>query len=381
MDLSNDEIRRYSRHLLLPEVGLAGQKKLRNASVLCVGAGGLGSPVAMYLAAAGVGRLGLVDFDVVEFSNLQRQLLHGTPDVGRPKTESARDTLLRLNPEVEVVRHDLRLTRANALEVLRGYDIVVDGTDNFATRYLTNDACVLLRKPNVYGSIFRWEGQASVFAPHLGGPCYRCLFPEPPPPGTVPSCAEGGVLGVLPGIVGCLQATEVLKLILGKGAPLLGRLLLFNALEARFKELKVRRDPACPICGEKPTLTELIDYDQFCGVHGEVGTRANASEVSVQEMKRALDDPSCGVVVVDVREPAEWAVACLPGTRQIPLSVLAERAGELDPNGAYLLVCRIGTRSSRAVEMLKARGFKSVKNVRGGLAAWAAEVDPTFPLW
>lgn len=381
MDLSNDEIRRYSRHLLLPEVGLAGQKKLRAARVLCIGAGGLGSPVAMYLAAAGVGRLGLVDFDVVEFSNLQRQLLHGTPDVGRPKTESARDTLLRLNPEVEVVRHDLRLTRANAIEVLRGYDIVVDGTDNFATRYLTNDACVLLRKPNVYGSIFRWEGQASVFAPHLGGPCYRCLFPEPPPPGTVPSCAEGGVLGVLPGIVGCLQATEAVKLILGQGAPLLGRLLLFNALEARFKELKVRRDPACPICGEQPTITELIDYEQFCGVRGEASVGSNASAVSVREMKRALDDPSCGVVVVDVREPTEWAVASLPGTRQIPLSVLAERAGELDPNGAYLLVCRLGTRSSRAVEMLKAHGFKSVKNVRGGLAAWAAEVDPTFPLW
>ncbi len=381
MDLSNDEIRRYSRHLLLPEVGLAGQKKLRAASVLCIGAGGLGSPVAMYLAAAGVGRLGLVDFDVVEFSNLQRQLLHGTPDVGRPKTESARDTLARLNPEVEVVRHDLRLTRANALEVLRGYDIVVDGTDNFATRYLTNDACVLLRKPNVYGSIFRWEGQASVFAPHLGAPCYRCLFPEPPPPGTVPSCAEGGVLGVLPGIVGCLQATEAVKLILGKGAPLLGRLLLFNALETRFKELKVRRDPACPICGEKPILTELIDYDQFCSVRGEAGTGANANEASVQEMKRALDDPSCGVVVVDVREPTEWAVASLPGARQIPLSVLSERAGELDPNGAYLLVCRIGTRSSRAVELLQARGFKSAKNVRGGLAAWAAEVDPAFPLW
>ncbi len=381
MDLSNDEIRRYSRHLLLPEVGLAGQKKLRAASVLCIGAGGLGSPVAMYLAAAGVGRLGLVDFDVVEFSNLQRQLLHGTPDVGRPKTESARATLMRLNPEVEVVRHDLRLTRANALEVLRGYDIVVDGTDNFATRYLANDACVLLRKPNVYGSIFRWEGQASVFAPHLGGPCYRCLYPEPPPPGMVPSCAEGGVLGVLPGIVGCLQATEVLKLILGRGTTLLGRLLLFNALEARFKELKVRRDPACPVCGENPTLTELIDYDQFCGVRGGPNAGANTHEAAVQEMKRALDDPSLGVVVVDVREPPEWDLASVPGARQIPLSVLAERAGELDPDRAYLVVCGTGTRSLRAVELLQARGFKLVKNVRGGLAAWAAEVDPAFPLW
>lgn len=381
MDLSKDEIRRYSRHLLLPEVGLAGQKKLRAARVLCIGAGGLGSPVAMYLAAAGVGRLGLVDFDVVEFSNLQRQLLHGTPDVGRPKTESARATLTRLNPEVEVVRHDLRLTRANALEVLRGYDIVVDGTDNFATRYLTNDACVLLRKPNVYGSIFRWEGQASVFAPHLGGPCYRCLYPEPPPPGMVPSCAEGGVLGVLPGIVGCLQATEVLKLILGRGTTLLGRLLLINALESQFKELKVRRDPACPVCGENPTVTELIDYDQFCGVRGGPNAGENTHEAAVQEMKRALDDPSLGVVVVDVREPPEWDIASVPGARQIPLSVLAERAGELDPERAHLLVCQTGARSLRAVELLQARGFKSVKSVRGGLAAWAAEVDPAFPLW
>ncbi len=381
MDLSKDEIRRYSRHLLLPEVGLAGQKKLRAASVLCLGAGGLGSPVAMYLAAAGVGRLGLVDFDVVEFSNLQRQLLHGTPDVGRLKTESARATLTRLNPEVQVVPHDLRLSRANALDVLRGYDIVVDGTDNFATRYLTNDACVLLRKPNVYGSIFRWEGQASVFAPHLGGPCYRCLYPEPPPPGTVPGCAEGGVLGVLPGIVGCLQATEVVKLILGRGTPLLGRLLLINALDSRFKELKVRRDPACPVCGEKPTITELIDYDQFCRVGRSPQTGANANEATVQEMKRALDDPTLGVVVVDVREPPEWAVASVPGARQIPLSVLAERVGELDPERAHLLVCHLGVRSLRAVELLQARGFKSVKSVRGGLAAWAAEVDPAFPLW
>src|SRR5678810_271687 len=284
MELSNDEIRRYSRHLSLPEVGLAGQKKICATSVLCIGAGGLGSPIAMYLAAAGIGKIGVLDFDTVDFSNLQRQIAHGTEDVGRAKTDSARETIKSINPNVEVVIHNERISSENALEIIRPYDIVVDGTDNFPTRYLTNDACVLLKKANVYGSIFRFEGQASVFAPHLGGPCYRCLYPEPPPPGMVPSCAEGGVLGVLPGIIGTIQATEILKLALGQGSSLVGRLLLFDALKMKFRELKLRRDPQCPVCGEKPTITELIDYEQFCGIpqQEETGT-ANPDEVTVQD--------------------------------------------------------------------------------------------------
>src|SRR5215218_9456951 len=298
MDLNNDEIRRYSRHLILPEVGMAGQKKICSTSVLCIGAGGLGSPIVMYLAAAGIGKIGVLDFDVVDFSNLQRQIAHGTEDVGRPKTESARDTIQGINPGTQVVIHNERITSENALQIIGQYDIVVDGTDNFPTRYLTNDACVLLRKANVYGSIFRFEGQASVFAPHLGGPCYRCLYPEPPPPGMVPSCAEGGVLGVLPGIVGCIQATEILKLALGKGTPLIGRLLLFNALDMKFRELKLRRDPQCPICGEAPTIKELIDYEQFCGIPTEpVNPGAHPDEVTVQEMKKALSDPALHIKV------------------------------------------------------------------------------------
>src|SRR6201999_109903 len=287
MDLNNEEIRRYSRHLILPEVGMAGQKKIRSTSVLCIGAGGLGSPIAMYLAAAGIGKIGIVDFDTVDFSNLQRQIIHTTADVGRSKAESAKETIEQINPNVEVVIHNTRLTSENALEIIAQYDIVVDGTDNFPTRYLTNDACVLLKKPNVYGSIFRFEGQASVFAPHLGGPCYRCLYPEPPPPGMVPSCAEGGVLGVLPGIIGCIQATEILKLAIGKGTPLIGRLLLFNALDMKFRELKLRRDTQCPICGNIPTIKELIDYEVFCGIEPKpaAGT-GNPDEVTVQEMKK-----------------------------------------------------------------------------------------------
>ncbi len=306
MQLNNDEIRRYSRHLILPEVGLGGQKKICSTSVLCIGAGGLGSPIAMYLAAAGIGKLGILDFDTVDFSNLQRQIIHGTQDVGRPKTQSAKETITRINPNVEVVIHNTRITSQNALEVIGPYDIVVDGTDNFPTRYLTNDACVLLKKPNVYGSIFRFDGQASVFAPHLGGPCYRCLYPEPPPPGMVPSCAEGGVLGVLPGIVGTIQATEILKLALGKGSSLIGRLLLFNALDMKFREVKLRRDPQCPLCGENPSITELIDYETFCGMAPEPATLAsNPDEVTVEEMKRALDQPQLGIKVIDVREPDE----------------------------------------------------------------------------
>src|SRR5271165_872044 len=304
MELDNDQIRRYSRHLILPEVGLAGQKKICSTSVLCIGAGGLGSPIAMYLAAAGIGKIGIVDFDMVDFSNLQRQIIHGTKDVGRPKCESAKETINRINPNVEVVLHTTRITSENALDILAQYDIVVDGTDNFPTRYLTNDACVLLKKPNVYGSIFRFEGQASVFAPHLNGPCYRCLYPEPPPPGMVPSCAEGGVLGVLPGIIGCIQATEILKLALGKGNLLIGRLLLFNALDMKFRELKLRRDPECPLCGEHPTITQLIDYNMFCGILPEPATPAsNSDEVTVQDMKKALENPGLGIKVVDVREP------------------------------------------------------------------------------
>jgi adenylyltransferase/sulfurtransferase len=380
MDLSNDEIRRYSRHLILPEVGLAGQKKICSTSVLCIGAGGLGSPIAMYLAAAGIGKLGLVDFDTVDFSNLQRQIIHGTADVGRPKTESARETIQRINPNVEVVVHETRLTSDNALEIVGAYDIVVDGTDNFPTRYLTNDACVLLRKANVYGSIFRFEGQASVFAPHLGGPCYRCLYPEPPPPGMVPSCAEGGVLGVLPGIVGTIQATEILKLALGKGSSLIGRLLLFNALDMKFRELKLRRDPECPLCGEHPTLNHLIDYQQFCGILPEpANPEAHPDEVTVQEMKRALDQPGLGIQVIDVREPDEHQIARIDGVPLYPLSTLPHQFTSLDPNQQYYIHCKSGVRSMKALQFLREQGFKYLKNVKGGIHAWADEIDPSVP--
>jgi sulfur-carrier protein adenylyltransferase/sulfurtransferase len=318
MELNNDEIRRYSRHLILPEVGLAGQKKIKGTSVLCIGAGGLGSPIAMYLAAAGIGKIGIVDFDTVDYSNLQRQILHTDADVGRSKAESAKETIRGINPNTEVVIHNTRISSENALDIIRPYDIVVDGTDNFPTRYLTNDACVLLKKPNVYGSIFRFEGQASVFAPHLGGPCYRCLYPEPPPPGMVPSCAEGGVLGVLPGIIGCIQTTEILKLALGKGNSLVGRLVLFNALDMKFRELKLRRDPQCPICGDHPTIKELIDYETFCGIVPEPENAGNPDEVTVQDMKKALDNPSLNIKVVDVREPDEYEIAKVAGVPLLP---------------------------------------------------------------
>jgi adenylyltransferase/sulfurtransferase len=376
MDLNNDEIRRYSRHLILPEVGMAGQKKLRSTSVLCIGAGGLGSPIAMYLAAAGIGKIGIVDFDIVDYSNLQRQILHTDADVGRPKTQSAKETINALNPHVEVVLHNVRLSSANALEIIRPYDIVVDGTDNFPTRYLTNDACVLLKKPNVYGSIFRFEGQASVFAPHLGGPCYRCLYPEPPPPGMVPSCAEGGVLGVLPGIVGCIQATEILKLALGKGTSLVGRLILFNALDMKFRELKLRRDPACPICGDHPTIKELIDYEMFCGILPEPAEPVgNPDEVTVQDMKKALDDPCLNIKVVDVREPDEYEIAHVEGVPLLPLSQLGQRFTELDPNQQYYLHCKAGVRSLKALHFLREQGFKYLKSVKGGIGAWSDEID------
>ena len=389
--MDSNEIRRYSRHLILPEVGLEGQKKIRSASVLCIGAGGLGSPIAMYLAAAGVGRLGIVDFDAVELSNLQRQILHGSADVGRPKTQSAKEAIHRLNPGVQVVLHDTRLTRENALEIIRPYDIVVDGTDNFPTRYLTNDACVLLRKPNVYGSIFRFEGQASVFAPHLGGPCYRCLYPEPPPPGSVPSCAEGGVLGVLPGTIGVIQATEILKLILGKGTSLLSRLLLFDALNMQFRELKLRRDPQCPLCGTNPTITQLIDYEDFCGTRASgagvspaagrqpTATIIHPDEVTVHELKKALDNPQLGIQVLDVREPGEYQIARIHGALLVPLSTLPQRFAELDPNRAYYIHCHAGVRSLKALQFLREQGFKNLKSVKGGINAWSDQIDPTVP--
>ncbi len=379
MELTNDEIRRYSRHLILPEVGLAGQKKIKGASVLCIGTGGLGSPINMYLAAAGIGKLGIVDFDVVDYSNLQRQILHTEADVGRPKTESARDTVKAINPNCDVTLYNVRITSENALDLIRPYDIVVDGTDNFQTRYLTNDACVLLKKPNVYGSIFRFEGQASVFAPHLGGPCYRCLYPEPPPAGMIPSCAEGGVLGVLPGIIGCIQATEILKLAIGRGSSLVGRLLLFNALEMKFRELKLRRDPECPICGEHPTIKELIDYDIFCGIQPEPEATSNPDEVTVQDMKKALDNPGLGVKVIDVREPDEYEIAKVAGVPLLPLSELNRRFTELDPNQQYYFHCKSGVRSLKALNFLREQGFKYVKSVKGGITAWSEEIDSKVP--
>ncbi len=379
-ELTNEEIRRYSRHLILPEVGLAGQRKIRNTSVLCIGAGGLGSPIAMYLAAAGIGRLGIVDFDTVDYSNLQRQILHSDADVGTSKADSAKVAIQALNPNVQVDLHKTRITADNAFDLIRPYDIVVDGTDNFPTRYLTNDACVLLKKPNVYGSIFRFEGQASVFAPHLGGPCYRCLYPEPPPPGMVPSCAEGGVLGVLPGIIGCIQATEILKLALGKGSSLIGRLMLFNALDMKFRELKLRKDPKCPVCGPNPTVTELIDYEMFCGIQPEpVNPGSNPDEVSLLEMKKALETPSLGIKVIDVREADEQQIARIAGVPLVPLSTLPQRFTDLDPNVQYYIHCKSGVRSMKALRFLREQGFKYVKSVKGGINGWSDEVDPSVP--
>jgi adenylyltransferase/sulfurtransferase len=380
MEFSPDELQRYARHVILPEVGLEGQRKICSASALCIGAGGLGSPVALYLAAAGIGRLGIVDFDAVDSSNLQRQILHGTMDVGRPKTQSAQAAIHRLNPNVQVVLHQARLTSQNALTVLRDYDLVVDGTDNFPTRYLANDACVLLRKPNVYGSIFRFEGQASVFAPHLGGPCYRCLYPEPPPPGLIPSCAEGGVLGVLPGLIGVIQATEALKLVLGIGSSLVNRLVLFNALEMKFREVKLRRDPQCPVCGDHPSITSLIDYENFCRLHSpSEPPPMHPDEVTVHELKRALDNPQLGIHALDVREPAEYQLARISGVALLPLSQLAQRFSELDPTRTYYIHCKVGVRSLQAVQFLRQQGFSHLKSVKGGITAWTDEIDPTVP--
>jgi molybdopterin/thiamine biosynthesis adenylyltransferase/rhodanese-related sulfurtransferase len=374
--LSNDEIARYSRHLLLPEVGMEGQQKLKAAKVLCVGTGGLGSPLALYLAAAGIGTLGLVDFDVVDSSNLQRQIIHSTADVGRPKIDSAADKLKALNPHLNIVKHETMLTSANALEIIRDYDIVADGTDNFQTRYLVNDACVLTGKPNAYGSIFRFEGQASVFATKEG-PCYRCLYPEPPPPGLVPSCAEGGVLGILPGIVGVIQATEVIKFILGKGEPLIGRLLLVDSLNMHFRELKLRKNPDCPVCGKNPTVTKLIDYDQFCGIAPAAAPtpiQNGIPQISAIELKRRLDAGE-DIFVLDVREPHEYQIANL-GAKLIPLGDLPARIGELDSSREIVVHCKSGGRSQKASEFLAQNGFKNVQNLAGGINGWSTDVDP-----
>jgi len=383
VSLSNDEILRYSRHLIMPEVGMEGQRKLKAAKVLCIGAGGLGSPAAMYLAAAGVGVLGLVDFDVVDFSNLQRQILHGTPDVGRSKLASAKDRLSTLNPEITIATHEVALSSQNALELFEPYDIILDGTDNFPTRYLVNDACVLLGKPNAYGSIFRFEGQASVFATK-DGPCYRCLYPEPPPPGLVPSCAEGGVLGVLPGIIGTIQATEAIKLIIGVGEPLIGRFLIFDALRMRFRELKLRKDPDCPVCGTHPTVTKLIDYEQFCGIHpapepaSVQNIQNNATEISALELKERLDRGDT-LKIVDVREPNEYQINRIPGSVLIPLGDVPKRYQELNPDEPLVVHCKTGGRSAKAADFLRSVGFKRVLNLRGGVLDWVDKVDPSQP--
>jgi sulfur-carrier protein adenylyltransferase/sulfurtransferase len=374
--LSSPEVARYSRHLIMPEVGIAGQKRLKASSILLIGAGGLGSPLGLYLAAAGVGRLGLVDFDVVDFSNLHRQVLHGTADVGRPKLHSARDRLQAINPEVRVDLYETHLTSANALDILRPYDVVIDGTDNFPTRYLVNDACVLLGKPNVYGSIFRFDGQASVFYPGRG-PCYRCLYPEPPPPGEVPSCAEGGVLGILPGLVGCIQATEALKLVLGKGTPLIGRLLLYDALEMSFREFKLRRNPKCPMCGDSPTITGLIDYEQFCGMRGQAAPAAPsaaASEITPEELKRRLDHGE-RVFILDVRNPEEFQICRIPESVLLPLPSPPQRFGELDRGREIVVHCKSGMRSQKAIAFLREQGFTRLVNLTGGILAWADRVD------
>jgi len=378
--LTANEVSRYSRHLIMPEVGMEGQKRLKASSVLLIGAGGLGSPLGLYLAAAGIGRIGLVDFDVVDISNLQRQVLHGTPDVGRSKLQSAKDRLQAINPEVQLDLYETRLTSANALQIFKPYDIVIDGTDNFATRYLVNDACVLLGKPNVYGSIFRFDGQASVFAPPAG-PCYRCLYPEPPPPGEVPSCAEGGVLGILPGLVGCIQATEAVKLILGKGSSLIGRLLLYDALQMRFQEFKVRRNPKCPMCGDRPTITQLIDYDQFCGVRGQETPAAaapQAAEITVEELKERLDRGE-KVFILDVRNREEFQICRIPGSNLLPLPELAQRFGELSADQEMVVHCKSGMRSAKAIAFLKQQGFKKLRNVKGGILAWAETIDRAMP--
>ncbi len=376
--LSKDEILRYSRHLIMPEVGMDGQIKLKNAKVLLVGAGGLGAPLGLYLAAAGVGRIGIVDFDVVDFTNLQRQVIHGTKDVGRKKLDSAAESMKDINPNVQIDRYDVALTSENAFDIMSAYDMVVDGTDNFPTRYLVNDACVILKKPNVYGSIFRFEGQATVFA-YEGGPCYRCLYPEPPPPGLVPSCAEGGVLGILPGIIGLVQATEAVKLILGVGEPLVGRLMLYDALAMKFRELKLRRNPECPVCGDHPTITKLIDYQQFCGIPAHAPEpEVVASDITPVEVKAKLDRRE-KFQFIDVREPHEYQICSIPGAKLIPLGELPKRLNELDPSVELVAHCKSGVRSGKAIDLLKQNGFKKLRNMKGGILAWSDQVDPSVP--
>ena len=371
---SPEELQRYSRHLIMPEVTLDGQRRLKTARVLGIGAGGLGSPVALYLAAAGVGKIGIVDFDDVDLSNLQRQILHGTKDIGRAKLESARDRLRDINPEIEIELHNCRFSSENATELVSGYDVVVDGSDNFPTRYLSNDVCVFERKPNVYGSVFRFEGQTTVFAPHLGGPCYRCLFPEPPPPDSVPNCAQAGVLGVLPGIIGMLQAIETIKLIIGIGEPLVGRLLHFDALKVKFRELNLRRDPQCPVCGENQTIFAPVDYDQFCGARVDQAVPT----ISVQELKGKMDAGEA-FELVDVREPFEYEIARIDGAKLIPLGEIGERFGELQEEQPIIVHCHSGQRSAQAVRLLRQRGFTKVYNLEGGIDAWSDQIDSSVP--
>ncbi len=378
MALTNDQVSRYSRHLIMPEVGVEGQEKILAASILLIGAGGLGSPLGLYLAATGIGRLGLVDFDTVDFSNLQRQVIHFTEDVGRPKVESAREKIMKINPEAKVQIYKERLTKENILGIIKDYDVVIDGTDNFATRYLVNDACVFQNKPNIYGSIYRFEGQATVFYPGKG-PCYRCLYPEPPPPGMVPSCAEGGVLGILPGIIGLIQATEAVKLIIGKGDSLVGRLLLYSALEMKFKEVKLRRNPNCPVCGDSPTIKELINYEEFCGIGRGADSPAaqNAQlDISARELKEWMDKKK-KFVLVDVREQEEFDICRIPGSRLIPLSSLQQHVSELGMEEEIVLHCKSGGRSMKALNVLKGFGFTKLHNLKGGITAWADDVDKT----
>ena len=378
--LSNDEILRYSRHLIMPEVGMEGQLKLKAGKVLMIGTGGLGAPLGLYLAAAGVGKIGIVDFDTVDVTNLQRQVIHGTKDIGRPKLDSAAERMADINPLIEIKKYETRLSSENALELFKGYDVVVDGTDNFPTRYLVNDACVLLNIPNVYGSIFRFEGQATVFH-HNGGPCYRCLYPEPPPPGLVPSCAEGGVLGILPAVVGSIQATETVKLLIGKGQTLSGRLVLYDALNMKFRELKLRRNPECPVCGDHPTVRKLIDYEQFCGIpqqQEEVVAQGGVPEITPTELKAKLDAGE-NIFVLDVREPHEYDICRIEGTTLIPLGQLPSRVNELNSADDIVIHCKSGMRSAKATDFLLKAGFRKVKNLKGGILAWSDQVDPSVP--
>ena len=391
--LTNEEIKRYSRHLILPEVGIEGQERIKAAKVLLIGSGGLGSPLALYLTAAGVGTMGMVEFDTVDFSNLQRQIIHFTADVGKHKLQSAEEKLKAINPNLKFIPHPVKLTSENALDILKDYDVVIDGTDNFPTRYLVNDACVMLKKPNVYGSIFRWEGMASVFAPHLGGPCYRCWYPEPPPPGLVPSCAEAGVLGVICGIIGNVQANEAVKLIIGKGTPLMGRLLRFDAMDMSFREYKIPRDPNCPVCGKHPTITALIDYNQFCGIgRGEgAGTSGDSiveqkdeqeklgpDDISVETLKK-MRDAKEDFILVDVRNPDEFEISVIEGSVKLPLPDLPQRFKELPKDKLLVLHCKMGSRSMRALKFLRSQGYTKVKNVAGGINAWAERIDPNIP--